>query len=219
MIAILKKELFLSFSAYGTTILGLAFFITVIFVSTLGFDTDSNYFKMLGPGLTWATVLLSVIISSENIIKEDYHNGSLDLLLISPIPLEIILTLKGIAHWIGVCFPIIILTPVLSIMFGLSKTDLYWLIMGLLLGTPALSFIAVFGSCLTFSVKRASVLTPIIIMPLYIPTLVFGAKIINFSDIGNLYANTNLLVLGAITLISIAIVPFGASFGVRAGIR
>ena len=80
---------------------------------------------------------------------------------------------------------------------------------GVAIGTPALSFIAVFGSCLTFPVKRASVLIPIIIMPLYIPTLVFGAKIINFSDNGNLYANTNLVVLGAITLISIAIVPSG----------
>ncbi len=209
----------MSFTTNGTTTLGLSFFITVIFVSALGFDIPSSDFKLLGAGLIWSTTLLSVLISAKNIIQDDFKDGSLDLLLVSPIPLELVLSIKALAHWIAIGWPIILISPVFSVIFNFSSENLYILIIGLFFGTPALSFIAVFGASLTFSLKRSGILMPVIIMPLYIPTLVFGIKIVNFTPSKDDYSVSGILILISITLLSIAIVPFAASIGVRSSLK
>ncbi len=219
MLALLRRELFLSFTADGTAPLGLAFFITIIFVSALGFNLNSTEFRIVGPSLIWSATLLSVLVSAKNLIQDDFRDGSLDVLLISPIPLELIIILKAVAHWIAVCCPIILTSPFLSILFNISSDQMYLLIISLIIGTPALSFIAIFGASLTFSLKRSGILMPIIIMPFYIPTLVFGVKIVNFSYHEANYSRDGLLILIAITLLSLAIVPFAASMGVKSSLR
>ena len=219
IIALLKRELFLSFKANGTTILGLGFFIIVIFVSTLGFDTNSTDFKLIGPSLIWSTALLSVLLSAKNLIQDDFRDGSLDLLLISPIPLELVLTIKALAHWISIGFPIILICPAISVIFTIPLENLYMLIIGLFFGTPALSFIAVFGASLTFSLKRSSILMPILIMPFYIPTLVFGVKIVNFTENTTEYHYEGLSIVIAITLLSMSVLPFAAALGVKSSLK
>ena len=219
IIALLKRELFLSFTANGTAILGLVFFITVIFVSALGFDINSTDFNLIGPSLIWVTALLSVLLSAKNLIQDDFRDGSLDLLLISPIPLELVLALKAFAHWISISLPIILICPVISALFTIPFDNLLILIIGLFLGTPALSFIAILGASLTFSLRRSSILMPILIMPFYIPTLVFGVKIVNFTENTNEYHINGLLVLVAITLLSMSVLPFAAAMGVKSCLR
>ena len=219
IIALLKRELFLSFTANGTAILGLGFFITVVFVSALGFDTNSTDFKLIGPSLIWITALLSALLSAKNLIQDDFRDGSLDILLISPIPLELILALKAAAHWISIGLPIIVICPLVSIVFTIPIDNLLILIIGLFLGTPALSFIAILGASLTFSLRRSSILMPILIMPFYIPTLVFGIKIVNFTENTNEYHINGLLILLAITLLSMSVLPFAAAMGVKSCLK
>ena len=209
----------MSFTANGTAILGLGFFITVVFVSALGFDTNSTDFKLIGPSLIWITALLSTLLSAKNLIQDDFRDGSLDILLISPIPLELILALKAAAHWISIGLPIIVICPLVSIVFTIPIDNLLILIIGLFLGTPALSFIAILGASLTFSLRRSSILMPILIMPFYIPTLVFGIKIVNFTENTNEYHINGLLILLAITLLSMSVLPFAAAMGVKSCLK
>ena len=209
----------MSFTANGTAILGLGFFITVVFVSALGFDTNSTDFKLIGPSLIWTTALLSALLSAKNLIQDDFRDGSLDILLISPIPLELILALKAAAHWISIGLPIIVICPLVSIVFTIPIDNLLILIIGLFLGTPALSFIAILGASLTFSLRRSSILMPILIMPFYIPTLVFGIKIVNFTENTNEYHINGLLILLAITLLSMSVLPFAAAMGVKSCLK
>ena len=209
----------MSFTANGTAILGLVFFITVIFVSALGFDINSTDFNLIGPSLIWVTALLSVLLSAKNLIQDDFRDGSLDLLLISPIPLELVLAVKAFAHWISISLPIIFICPVISVLFTIPFDNLLILIIGLFLGTPALSFISILGASLTFSLRRSSILMPILIMPFYIPTLVFGVKIVNFTENTNEYHINGLLILLAITLLSMSVLPFAAAMGVKSCLK
>ena len=216
--SLLKRELLLCFVGYGTTSLGLAFFIIVIFISALGYELTSANFSILGPGIIWTTTLLAVLITAEALIKDDYKDGTLDAFFMSPIPMELIILIKALAHWISVCFPIIILSPLLSLIFDFSFLESLLLALGLLLGTPALSLIAMFGVSLTFSLRRAGILMPIITMPLYIPTLVFGLKMVSSTEQDGVLS-LELTVLGASTLLALAIIPFASSFGLKASIR
>ena len=165
------------------------------------------------------TALLSVLLSAKNLIQDDFRDGSLDLLLISPIPLELVLALKAFAHWISISLPIILICPVISVLFTIPFENVLILIIGLFLGTPALSFIAILGASLTFSLRRSSILMPILIMPFYIPTLVFGVKIVNFTENTNEYHINGLLILLAITLLSMSVLPFAAAMGVKSCLK
>ena len=184
----------LCFIGYGTTSLGLAFFITIIFISALAYELTSTNFSIIGPGIIWTTTLLAGLITAEALIKDDYRDGSLDSFFMSPIPMELILIIKALAHWLSVCCPIILISPLIAFLFDFSFQESILLVVGLLLGTPTFSLIAMFGVSLTFSLRRAGILMPIITMPFYIPTLVFGLKILLYSASQSLSLEMTLLI-------------------------
>jgi len=157
-------------------------------------------------------------LSLDRLLALDWEDGTLDLLATSPLPLEAALTVKALAHWITTGLPLVVAAPVFGILLNLPGPGFHWLVISLAVGTPALSVIGTFGAALTVGVKRGGLLLSLLVLPLYVPTLIFGAEVARRGASG-MDTVTPLLMLGGITAGVIAVMPFASAAALRVNLR
>ncbi len=218
MIALLLRDLRLAVRAGGGFGLGLAFFLLVAVLVPLGVGPESATLARIAPGILWVGALLACLLSLDRIFALDFEDGSLDLLATAPIPLEGAVAVKALAHWAVTGLPLTLVAPVLGILLNLPAEGYGWLVISLALGTPALSVIGAFGAALTVGLKRGGLLLSLLVLPLYVPTLIFGAEVVKRGAEGMATA-TPLALLAAITAGAAALLPFAAAAAIRINLR
>ena len=218
MIALLQRDLRLAFRAGGGFGLGLAFFLMVAVLVPLGVGPEGALLARIAPGILWVGALLACLLSLDRIFALDFEDGSLDLLATAPIPLEGVVAVKALAHWLVTGLPLTLLSPVLGLLLNLPGPGYVWLMLSLALGTPALSLIGAFGAALTVGLKRGGLLLSLLVLPLYVPTLIYGAEAVRRGADGQ-GALTALLLLAGITAGAAALLPFAAAAAIRVNLR
>lgn len=218
MIALLVRDLRLAFRAGGGFGLGLGFFLIVAVLVPLGVGPEGGVLGRIAPGILWVAALLACLLSLDRIFALDHEDGSLDLLATAPIPLEGVVTMKAAAHWITTGLPLVIASPVLALLMNLPWAGYGWLVLSLALGTPALSVIGTFGAAITVGLKRGGLLMSLLVLPLYIPTLIFGAEVVKRGAAGQ-PVEVPLLLLAGITAGAAALLPFASAAALRVNLR
>ena len=218
MIALLLRDLRLATRAGGGFGLGLAFFLIVTVLVPFGVGPEGGTLARIAPGILWVGALLASLLSLDRIFALDHEDGSLDPLATAPIPLESVVAVKALAHWLTTGLPLTLAAPMLAVLLNLPGPGFFWLTVSLALGTPALSYIGAFGAALTVGLKRGGLLMSLLVLPLYIPTLIYGADCAR-RGAAALAAGTPLLMLVAITLGAVAILPFAAAAAIRVNLR
>ncbi len=218
MIALLIRDLRLAIRAGGGFGLGLAFFLIVVVLVPFGVGPQSALLAKIASGILWLGALLACLLSLDRIFALDWEDGSLDLLATAPVPLEAAVTIKAIAHWLTTGLPLVIAAPVFAVLLNLPGAGYLPLLISLLLGTPALSVIGTFGAALTVGIKRGGLLLSLLVLPLYVPTLIFGAEAARRGAEGMDYA-TPMLMLAGITCGAIALLPFASAAVLRVNLR
>jgi heme exporter protein B len=218
MLALLTRDIRLAVRAGGGFGLGLAFFLLVAVLVPLGVGPEGAVLGRIAPGILWVGALLACLLSLDRIFALDVEDGSLDLLATSPIPLEGVVAIKALAHWLVTGLPLTLVSPVLGVLLNLPQTGYGWLLLSLALGTPALSVIGAFGAALVVGLKRGGLLLSLLVLPLYVPTLIFGAEAIKRGAAGQEVA-VPLALLAGITLAAAALLPFAAAAAIRVNLR
>lgn len=218
MLALFVRDLRLAVRAGGGFGLGLAFFLIVVVLVPFGVGPDPSLLARIAPGVLWVAALLAALLSLDRIFALDFEDGALPLLATSPLPLEGIALAKGLAHWITTGLPLTLAAPLLGILLNLPGTAYGALVVSLAVGTPALSIIGTFGAALTVGLRRGGLLLSLLVLPLYVPTLIFGADVVRRSADG-LAISTPLLMLAGITLGCVALLPFATAAALRVNLR
>ena len=212
------RDLRLALRAGGGFGLGLAFFLIVTVLVPFGVGPESALLTLIAPGILWLAALLACLLSLDRILALDWEDGSLDLLATSPLPLEAAVAVKAFAHWLTTGLPLVAAAPVLGVLLNLPGPGYLWLVVSLAAGTPALSVIGTFGAALTVGLKRGGLLLSLLVLPLYVPTLIFGAEVARRGAAGMEVA-TPLLLLAGITLGAAALLPFASAAALRVNLR
>lgn len=218
MRALLLRDLRLAFRAGGGFGLALAFFLLVAVIVPLGVGPDGATLGRIAPGILWVGALLSCLLSLDRMFALDHEDGSLDLLACAPIPLEAVVAVKALAHWLVTGLPLTALSSLLALMLSLPTPGYGWLVLSLALGTPALSVIGAFGAALVVGIRRGGLLLSLLVLPLYLPTLIFGAEALRRGALG-LDPAAPLALLAAITAGSAALLPFAGAAALRVALR
>ncbi len=218
MIALLLRDLKLALRAGGGFGLGLAFFLIVTVMVPFSVGPESSLLSTIAPGVLWLGALLACLLSLDRLLALDWEDGSLDLLATAPLPLEAVVTIKALAHWITTGLPLVLAAPVLGVLLNLSPSGYAALVISLLLGTPALSVIGTFGAALTVGLKRGGLLLSLLVLPLYVPTLIFGSEAARRGALGMDFS-IPLLMLAGITAACVALLPFASAAVLRVNLR
>lgn len=218
MIALLLRDLVLATRAGGGFGLGLAFFLILCTLVPFGVGPQGGTLALIAPGILWVGALLACLLSLDRLFALDHEDGSLDLLATAPIPLEGIVAIKAAAHWITTGLPLIVAAPLFGLLLHLPGLATPWLILSMLIGTPALSMLGAFGAAITVGLRRGGLLLSLLVLPLYIPTLIFGAEVIRRGTEGGSIA-TPLAFLAGITAATLALIPFAAASALRVNLR
>lgn len=214
-LALLKRDLTLAIregSALGTA---LGFYLIVVALLPLGLGPDLKLLSRIAPGVLWIALLLAALLSLPRLFEADQEDGSLEVMAMAPLPLELAVAAKALAHWISTGIPLALMAPVLGIMLNLDIALAPALIATMLVGTPAISFLGGVGAALTLKARRGGLLLALLVLPLYVPTLIFGISAIGFAGFGQDGFGASLMILGAISLASIAAAPVAAAAALR----
>ena len=212
------RDLKLAFRSGGGFGLGLAFFLIVTVLVPFSVGPQTSLLAAIAPGVLWLGALLACLLSLDRLLALDWEDGSLDLLATAPLPLEAVVSLKALAHWITTGLPLVLAAPLFGVLLALPEPGYQWLVISLLVGTPALSVIGTFGAALTVGLKRGGLLLSLLVLPLYVPTLIFGAEVARRGALG-MDTATPLLMLGGITAATIALLPFASAAVLRVNLR
>ena len=212
--AVLGRELRLAVRRRGDAGLAVGFFVLAGSLFPFGVGADAELLARIAPGVVWVTALLAVLLSLDALFARDAADGSLDQLVLAPLPLPVTVLAKTAAHWLTTGVPLVAAAPLLGLMYGLPGPAYPVLLAALALGTPALSLLGAVGAALTLGARRGGVLLPLLVLPLEIPALIFGVGAVDASLAG-LPVRPHLTMLGALTLGTAALAPWAAAAGVR----
>jgi heme exporter protein B len=218
VIALLMRDIRLATRAGGGFGLGLAFFLIVVVLVPFGVGPQTELLARIAAGILWIGALLACLLSLDRIFALDFEDGSLDLLATAPVPMEAVAAIKALAHWLTTGLPLVLAAPVLGVLLSLPVQGYMPVILSLLLGTPALSMIGAFGAALTVGLRRGGLLLSLLVLPLYVPTLIFGAEMAR-RGVDGLDTTTPMLMLAGITCGTIALLPFAAAAVLRVNLR
>jgi heme exporter protein B len=216
--ALLWRDLRLAIRAGGGFGLALAFFLIVAALVPFAVGAEAPTLARIAPGVLWLGALLATLLSLDRLFALDQDDGSLPLLATAPLPLESVALAKALAHWVTTGLPLALAAVPLGLLLSLPGAAAPWLLLGLLVGTPALSAIGTFGAALTVGLRRGGLLLSLLVLPLYVPTLIFGAEVVRRGAEG-LPVGASLALLGGITLGSLALLPFAAAAALRVNLR
>ena len=212
--ALIGREVQLAWRQGNSSAMAVSFFLVAVTLFPLGIGPELNILARISAGVLWVAALLAALLTLDRLFQQDFEDGSLDLLALAPMPLEMIVLAKAIAHWLTTGLPLVAAAPLLAVLLNMGSGGIGILVVSLLIGTPALSFIGAIGAALTVTVRRGGVLMPLLILPLYVPTLIFGVGAVD-AVLNNVVAGPNLLYLGALSLVALALAPFAAAAAIR----
>jgi heme exporter protein B len=218
LLAIIHRDLLLVMRRKSEVLTAVFFFVVVTSLFPLGIGADAALLRKIAPGVIWVSALLSTLLGLHRMFAADYHDGALEQLALSPQPMVLLVAGKMIAHWIVCGLPLVLLAPIIGIQFDLDSNSLYVLMASLLLGTPVLSLLGSIGAALTLGVRGGGVLMSLIILPLYIPVLIFGAGAVYANSVG-LDTSGHFSLLGALLILALAFIPWVSSAAVKIAIE
>jgi heme exporter protein B len=213
-LGLLRRELLLAFRQGGEIGLALGFFVLAVVLFPLGVGPEAEMLRRIGGGIIWVAALLAAVLSLDRLFAADYADGNLDLLALSAMPLEGVVVAKCAAHWVTTGLPLAIISPFLGLLVDLDAASIPVLALGLLIGTPALSLLGAIAAALTLGARRPGVLSSLIVLPLYLPVLIFGAGAVEAGIAGG-GARPHLLLLGALSLASLPLAPLATAAALR----
>lgn len=211
---IIARDLKLALRQRSDAVMIVLFFVLTAALFPFGVGPESNQLAAIAPGVIWVTALLAVLLSLERLFLADYEDGSLELMALSPVALELTVLAKVLAHWLTTGLPLIAAAPLIAILFNMPLDALPVLALAMLLGTPTLSLIGAIGAALTLGARRGGVLVPLLVLPLYIPTLIFGVSAVD-AALAGFPVRPHLLLLAAILLISLVVSPLAGAAALR----
>ena len=212
--AIFVRDLRVALRHRGELANPLVFFLMVATLVPLGISPESSVLTLLAPGMIWVMALLASLLSTESLFLSDFRDGSLEQLVISPQPLWLLVLAKVLAHWLVTGLPLTLFAPLLGVMLALPAEGFVTLIASLAMGTAALSMIGSVGAALTVAIPRGGLLLSLIVMPLYMPVLIFGATAVQ-QAVDGFSASGTLAILGALFAFSCMVTPFAAAGALR----
>ena len=212
------RDLILAWRRRSDVLATLFFFIIVVSLFPLGIGPERETLRTIAPGVVWVAALLASMLSLGRIFGNDYQDGTLEQLLLTPQPAYLIVLAKVLAHWIVSELPLVLIAPVLGLQFGLSQNGLAIVVVSLLLGTPVLSVIGSVGAALTLGLRAANVLVALLVLPLYIPVLIFGSGAVQASVTGS-SPQAWLFLLGATLIVSLVFAPWATSAALRISVE
>jgi heme exporter protein B len=207
-------ELRLSVRQGGDIGLVLGFFVLAVLMFPFGVGPEPLLLGRIGAGIIWVAALLASVLSLDRLFATDYADGGLDLIALSPAPLELVVLAKGAAHWVTTGLALTAISPVLAILVDLDPGAIPVLMLGLLVGTPALSLLGAIAAALTLGARRPGILVSLLVLPLYLPPLIFGTGTVEAVLAGE-GARAHLLLLGAVTLAALPLAPLAAAAALR----
>jgi heme exporter protein B len=212
-LGLFRRELLLSWRQGGEIGLALGFFVLAVVLFPLGVGPETEILRRVGAGIIWVAALLAAVLSLDRLFAADFGDGSLDLLALSSMPLEGVVLIKCAAHWVTAGLPLVVLSPFLALLLDLDTAAIPILVLGLLIGTPALSLLGAIAAALTLGARRPGVLSSLLVLPLYLPVLIFGSGAVEASVIGG--TRPHLLLLGALSLAALPLAPFATAAALR----
>ncbi|MEQ8734145.1 MAG: heme exporter protein CcmB [Rhodospirillaceae bacterium] len=209
-LTLIKRDVSLSMRHRADTIMVCGFFAITVILFPFGIGPEPGVLERVGAGVLWVTALLAALLSLDHLFADDEQDGALDLLRTAPVSPTVVVAAKIIAHWLTTGLPLTLLAPILGVTLQIPASSTLPMITALLLGTPTLSLIGAVGAALTLGVRRKGVLLPLVILPLYIPVLIFGVGAIDTAAMG--FSNSGpYAVLGGLLLIAAALCPWAAA--------
>ena len=214
-LAVMARDLRLAGRIGGSGGLGLVFFLMLVTLIPFALGPDLNLLSRIGPAVLWLAAVLATLIGLDRLFQADEEDGSLDLMLASPLPLELVVLAKALAHWLTTGLPLALAAPLFGLLVALTPAAMLAMIVTLLVGTPALTFIGAVGAALTATLRRGGLILAILILPLMIPTLIFGVSAANAATGGTVPFMTPLLILAALSLAAAVLGTAGAAAALR----
>ncbi|MEO0618987.1 MAG: heme exporter protein CcmB [Pseudomonadota bacterium] len=218
-LAVLRRDLQLGVREGGALGTALGFYLVVIAILPLGLGPDLDLLQRISGGVLWIGLLLSSLLSIDRLFAHDLEDGSLDVLMSGALPLELVVTAKAIAHFLVFGLPLVLFAPLLGLMLNFPLPASGVLVGTMALGAPAVSFVGAIGAALTLPVGRGGLLLALLMLPFFIPILIFGIATLNASLGGPGSAATPALILTALTLAALVLAPFAAAFALRVQFR
>ncbi len=218
-LALLRRDIRLAWREGGAIGTALGFYLVVVTITPLGVGPDLNLLSRIAPGVLWVALLLASLLSADRILHNDYEDGALDVLANGPLPLTLVVALKSLAHWITTGVPLALLAPILGLLLNLPIEAFPLLVLAMLAGTPAVSFLAAIGASLTLGLRRSGVLLALLVLPLYVPVLIFGVATVSAATTGPASPWPPLLMLCALSLATIVLAPIAAAAALRNAMR
>jgi len=214
-LSLLGRDLRLAYREGGAVGTTLGFYLLVIVLLPLGLGPDLNLLSRIAAGVLWVALLLAALLSLPRLFEADHEDGALEVMAQAPIPLEAVVAAKAIAHWLSTGIPLTLMAPVLGLLLNLDLALTPLLVATMLLGTPAISFLGAIGAALTLGTRRGGLLLALLVLPLYVPTLIFGISAVG-AMMGPSGPGASIMILSAISLGAMVLGPVAAAAALRA---
>jgi heme exporter protein B len=218
-IALLVRDIRLAVRVGGGALMGALFFLIVVVMVPFAVGPDLKLLARIGPAILWLGALLASLLALDRLLATDYEDGSLDLLMTAPMPLEVSVAAKAVAHWLTTGLPLVIIAPLLGLMLNVEMSAMGALMLTLLAGTPALTFIGLIGAALSVALRRGGLLLAVLVLPLTIPVLIFGVAAAEAAITGPAPFGPPFTILCALSLASFVLGPFAAAAALRYGLE
>lgn len=216
--ALLMRDMRLAVRLGGGAPIGVLFFLIVVTLMPFALGPDLALLRRIGPAILWLGALLASLLALDRLFAADHEDGSLDLILMSRLPLEVTVAVKALAHWLTTGLPLVIAAPVLALFLDLEPRAMAAVALTLLVGTPALTCIGAMGAALAVTLRRGGLILAVLVLPLTIPVLIFGVAAANAAVVGPMPFGPPFTILCALSLISFVIGPFAAAAALRHGL-
>ena len=217
--ALLVRDMRIALRVGGGALIGVLFFVVVVTLTPFAIGPDLALLRRIGPAILWLAALLASLLALDRLFASDHEDGSLDLILTGRAPLELIIAAKGLAHWLTTAVPLIVAAPLIGLLLDIEPPAQAGLVLTLLVGTPALTFVGIVGAAIAVTLRRGGLLLAIIVLPLTVPVLIFGVAAANAAVAGPVPFGTPFTVLCALTLATLVIGPFAAAAALRLDIE
>lgn len=217
-LAVLRRDVLLAWRARADLLVALSFFLIVASLFPFGVGADPVQLRAIGPGVVWVAALLAVLLGLPRLFEKDHEFGVLEQLLLSPEPAVLWVAAKIVAHWLVAGLPLVLLSPLLGLMYRLEEAELLVLAAGLLLGTPILSLLGAIGAALTLGLRGAGSLLALLVLPLFVPVLVFGAGAVD-AFAGGMGVSAQFSLLGGGLLAALALAPLACAAALRLAVE
>jgi len=217
--ALLVRDMRIAVRVGGGALMGTLFFLIVVTMMPFAVGPDLNLLARIGPAILWLGALLASLLALDRLFSTDYEDGSLDLLMMGRMPLELAIAGKGLAHWLTTGLPLVIISPVLGLMLNVELKALGAVALTLAAGTPALTFIGLIGAALSVALRRGGLLLAVLVLPLTVPVLIFGVAAANAAIAGGAPFGPPFTILCALSLASLVVGPFAAAAALRYGLE